>query len=159
MAQLKINSTLIKEAFRKSGINMSAASKLLGYGSSTLSSRLSQKEMTEEMVDKIVDLMNLKKSDIVIFPKSSGGVECKKEAGDTDKIISFICDVGKIQTDMLRELKELHDDMNKFMQAINTNIIDTTAELHQTSENVRNHSVSTNEKMNKIHNLMKYGGK
>lgn len=45
------------------------------------------------------------------------------------------------------------------LTALNTNLIDCTTELHQTAEAVRNHAVAVNQNMNKMHNLMKYGGK
>ena len=157
---IRINSELIKNEFKKKGIIAANVSRTLGYGSNTIAVCLSRSEMREEMIDKLSLLLNLKKEDIILPQDTSKNVHVQKSPKtETDRIVSYICDIGKIQTDILRELKELHDDMNKFMQAINTNIIDTTAELHQTAEAVRNHGVATNQNMNKIHNLMKYGGK
>lgn len=158
---ISINSELIKNAFKEKGLSMSATSRLFGYGANTISSNLNYGKMNEEMIDKIILLLNLKKEDIILQPKPEqvGGVKQEKPDTETDKIISYICDIGKIQTDILRELKELHDDTKTLLTAVNTNIIDTTTELHQTTENVRNFSVATNQNMNKIHNLMKYGGK
>ena len=110
--------------------------------------------------DEIAAEFGLKKEDIILQPEpEQGGVEQEKPNMETDKIISYICDIGKIQTDILRELKTIHDDAKQLLTAVNTNIIDTTSELHQAVENVKNHAVATNQNMNKIHNLMKYGGK
>lgn len=157
---IRINSDLLKNEFKKKGIIASNVSKTFGYGANTISACLSRNEMTEEMVDKLSLLLNLKKEDIMLPPETNKNVQVQKSPKtDADKIISYICDIGKIQTDTLRELKELHDEMCKYMQAINTNMIDATAEMHQTSEAVRNHGVATNQNMNKIHNLIKYGGK
>ena len=156
-----INSELIKNAFKEKGLSMSATSRLFGYGANTISSNLNYGKMNEEMIDKIILLLNLKKEDIILRPEpeQAGGVEQEKPDTETNKIISYICDIGKIQTDILRELKTIHDDARQLLTAVNTNIIDTTSELHQAVENVKNHAVATNQNMNKIHNLMKYGGK
>ena len=155
-----INSELIKNAFKEKGLSMSATSRLFGYGANTISAALSSGKMQEGMLDKIILLLNLKKEDIILQDEAEQ-VDAKQEKPDTetDKIISYICDIGKIQTDILRELKTIHDDAKQLLTAVNTNIIDTTSELHQAVENVKNHAVATNQNMNKIHNLMKYGGK
>lgn len=157
---IPINSELIKNAFKEKGLSMSATSRLFGYGANTISANLNSGKMQEGMLDKIILLLNLKKEDIILqHEPEQVYTEQEKPDTETNKIISYICDIGKIQTDILRELKELHDDTKTLLTAVNTNIIDTTTELHQTTENVRNFSVATNQNMNKIHNLMKYGGK
>ena len=157
---VKIDSDLIKNEFKKRGIIAANVSRSLGYGSNTISACISRGEMREEMIDRLSLLLNLKKEDITLPLEASKPVKKQKSPeADIDRIVSYICDIGKIQTDILRELKELHSDINKSMLAVNTNIIDATRELHQTTENVKNHSVATNQNMNKIHNLMKYGGK
>lgn len=156
----KINSDLLKNEFRKKGIIAANVSRSLGYSSNTIAACLSRGEMREEMIDKLSLLLGIKKEDIMLPPETIKPVKVQKtQETDADRIVSYICDIGKIQTDILRELKDLHDEMNKYMQAINTNMIDATAEMHQTSEAVRNHGVATNQNMNKIHNLIKYGGK
>ena len=158
MATVNIDSDEIKKLFKESNIKVSVVSKMMGCGESTLSSRLSQGKMTEELLEKIATLFSVKKETLLAKPSTEqvlGGVE----QNSTEKIISYIQDVGKILTEINREIKELHNDMKTFLTALNTNVMDTTVELHQTAENVRNHSVSTNQNMNKIHNLMKYGGK
>lgn len=157
---IPINSELIKNAFKEKGLSMSATSRLFGYGANTISANLNSGKMQEGMLDKIILLLNLKKEDIILQDEPEQvHTEQEKPDTETDKIISYICDIGKIQTDILRELKELHNNMNDFLKAVNTNVIDTTSELHQTTENIKNFSVATNQNMNKIHNLMKYGGK
>lgn len=156
-----INSELIKNAFKEKGLSMSATSRLFGYGANTISSNLNYGKMQEEMIDKIVLLLNLKKEDIILQsePEQVGGVEQEKPDTETDKIISYICDIGKIQTDMLRELKELHNNIKELLTAVNTNILDGNTENHGAAENIKNFAVATNQNLNKIHNLMKYGGK
>ena len=157
---ITINSDLLKKEFKRRGMIVANVSRTLGYGSNTISACLSRSEMKEEMIDKLSLLLNLGKEDIILPPEGNETAHTQKgQKTETDRIISYICDIGKIQTDILRELKELHDEMNKHMQAINTNMIDATVEMHHTSEAVRNHGVATNQNMNKIHNLIKYGGK
>lgn len=155
-----INAEFIKESFKRKGIKPAVASTLLGYGRNTITAALSNGRMSDDMFNKIVLLLDVNEEDAMLYAIPEQGVVKQETIKETPgNIISYICDIGKIQTDILRELKELHDDTKTLLTAVNTNIIDTTTELHQTTENVRNFSVATNQNMNKIHNLMKYGGK
>lgn len=157
---IPINSELIKNAFKEKGLSMSATSRLFGYGANTISANLNSGKMQEGMLDKIILLLNLKKEDIILqHEPEQVYMEQEKPDTETDKIISYICDIGKIQTDMLRELKELHNNIKELLTAVNTNILDGNTENHGTAENIKNFAVATNQNLNKIHNLMKYGGK
>lgn len=158
MGQLvTINSEYIREAFKNKNISQRGMSIALSLQSNSISASLTQGSMPEDRLEKICAILDIpiEKAKITADEKSQVGVEqpSKKD------VISYICDIGKIQTDILREIKELHDSMTKLLTAVNTNVIDTTSELHQVAEGVKNHSVATNQNMNKIHNLMKYGGK
>lgn len=154
----KVNSEKLKKMFKEKNLMQVSISRALGFSDNYISSRLSEGEIPDDRLEKICMVLNISPESVKLEKdpqKTDGGVTTLQEKD----IISYICDVGKILTDLLRETKELHDDTKAYLTALNTNIIDSTTELRQVGETVRNHSVATNQNMNKMHNLMKYGGK
>lgn len=152
----------LKEEFTKRGISIKDAGRQMGRSEKYIFNKFVNGALSPADAKIIAALFGINPVTYVIDePKimKPQVVVGKGSIADTDKIISYICDVGKILTDILRETKEMRDDIKALLTAINTNVIDTTSELHQASEAIRNHGVATNQNMNKIHNLMKYGGK
>lgn len=159
MSKAHIKSEVLKQAFVDRGLTQRGISVALGRQENHISSCLNIGKMDEDLLEKICVILGIPVSDVKKQPpekreKPQGGVK-----SDPDKIISYICDLGKIQTDMLRELKELRNDIKELLAAVNTNILDGNTENHNAAENIKNFAVATNQNLNKIHNLMKYGGK
>lgn len=138
---------------------MQAVSRLFGWGTSTLSSRLSVGEMTDEQIEKIATLFNMRKDDLILKPDSGPVTAAEATAGDADMIISYICDIGKIQTEILREIKDFRKDVVVAIDTVNGNVAVCAKETHNTGEAVRNGSVAINKNVSNIYNHLKFGGK
>ena len=166
MEYIHIDSNRIRQAFNDRNLKQSDISRALGHHENHISANLSYGKMDIELLDKLCMILGINKNDVIRktppkkTQKPQGGVEKgpDPDAG-TEKIVSYICDLGKIQTEMLRELHDLRSDRKELLNAVNTNILDGNVEAHNTAENVKNFAVATNQNLNKIHNLMKYGGK
>lgn len=160
MSKTHIKSEVLKQAFLDRGLTQRGISVALGRQENHIASCLNIGKMDEDLLEKICVILGIPVDSVKKQPpekreKPQGGVT----HGDQDKIISYICDLGKIQTDMLREIKELRNGIKELLTAVNTNILDGNTESHNAAENIKNFAVATNQNLNKIHNLMKYGGK
>lgn len=166
MEYVHIDSNKIRQGFNDRKLKQSDISRALGHHENHISANLSYGKMEADLLDKLCMILGIDKADVIRKApqekpqKPQGGVEENPDPdAGTEKIISYICDLGKIQSELLRELHDLRGDTKELLNAVNTNILDGNVEAHNTAENVKNFAVATNQNLNKIHNLMKYGGK
>lgn len=141
---IKVNKDFIKDFIAKKGMKITALSKEMGHDQSYITNMLRSGSMPQTELKLLCLLTGMKEEDAV---KTDNAPKKLEELSDqnTELIISYIQDLGKIHTDTLRELKELKDTFGKLMTSFN--------------ESQENHRVEAHKDSQQLLNYFKYGRK
>lgn len=171
---VSINVEFLNEAFEKEGLKKATVSKLLGYNDKAVSNWFVRGKMPSGIFEKICDVLSVKPEDAIMPEQEPADKEQPPAAGEpsasmaqaliyatnksNDTIISYIQDVGKIMTDMLRENRELRTELKLLKDQLAVQQNSTLKILNAMADRNDRFFVSSNSIMNKILNQMKYGG-
>lgn len=165
---VKINVDALKAAFKKAGRTYAEADRMFGFTTNRISSCMYSGSMRQDELERICMLLNVKFEDMKAKepekpkeqkePVVKAGGEAYEQAmlyavtNASKQIVSYIQDLGKIQTDLLREINELRADIRRANEA-------TIAQASAAAEKANNYYVAASGRMEKIFNQMKYGAK
>lgn len=175
ITSVKINVDALKAAFKKAGRTYAEADRMFGLTTNRISSCMYQGSMRQDELERICMLLNVKFEDMKakepekLKEQKEPGVKAGGEAYEqamlyavtnaSKQIVSYIQDLGKIQTDLLREIKELRADIRRANEASYTQADELAKQAHAAAEKAGNYYVAANGHLNKIYNQMKYGAK
>lgn len=140
----KVNTAYIKDYLSKSGGKVTALSKEMGHEQSYLTNMLKKGSIPQPELKLLCLITGMDEKKVT----QMDAVPEKQEAlsdQNTELIISYIQDLGKIHTDMLREIKELKEMLGKSL-----------TDIHESQENFR---VEAHKDLQQTLNYFKYGRK
>ena len=140
----KVNVSYIKNYICEKGLKITTLSKEMGHEQSYLTNMLKKGSIPQQELKLLCLITGMDEKNVTQMKTVPEKQEALSDQ-NTELIISYIQDLGKIHTDMLREIKELKEMLGK-------NLTD----IHESQENFR---VETHKDSQQILNYFKYGRK
>lgn len=173
---VKIDSTYIKGALKKAGIKHVTASRFLGMPDNGMSAALNRGSLRKETLDRLCSILDIpvEKCIAIEKPKEETPTPEKDATSANDNaiqalifaigqyhkdIVSYLQDLGKIQTELLRSVKDMHKDLLEAQSVSNGKKDELITLLTDAKDCGKNFHVSCNSHLNKIFNQMKYSPK
>lgn len=137
MKLVNLNVEYIKEQIKAKGIRQIDLGPKLGHNKSYVSSAFYSKTMPQAEFSLLCLLIG---ADEKKARMTSGG-EKKEQTSDEncEIIVSYIQDLGKIETEMLRQMRDEHEAVMKVLNEISETLKDLKAEEHRDSQQVLNY--------------------
>ena len=121
--RVKLDSGYIRKFFKDNGLSIRGMSREMGKKEAYLESRLYSRTMALSDFKLMCLMAGMKEEDKQAEPEKKVDVKgCIDE--NTELVISYIQELGKIQTELLRELKEMKKDQKEQLEAISGKMTD-----------------------------------
>lgn len=150
-----IDPVYIKEYLASKGISNPAAGQMVRRSSKFISSALNRRRIDEGILAFLCSMTGMDEERAKTIPQKKQKEEPKEEpqekAADdalmlhTEMVVSYMQDLGKIQTDTLRELRELRHEQKELITKL-------TAELHELNVYIKNDAPASKGQRTAINN-------
>lgn len=160
-----VNATYIREYLAEKGLKQAKLGEELGYGKSYMQTALARGVLPMAQIKAlcVVTGMDYKKATTVEkhaekVADTGGGVTIAELRELTEMIISYMQDLGKIQSDILRELKDMKIREKEHQEKMYNTLHDLDIYIRNAGAEARKSRITTNNNLSTIFNYIQKKG-
>ena len=152
-----INAEYMNEMIKAAGKTKDGLSQEMGFGRSYLNNAQARNKMQKLSAKYLCAVMNGDYEKLTTMPKVKERKPVGNETDTAEIIVSYIQDVGKINSDIVREIRELRQQEHEEFMKVSAALTETLSLLRSMATDNRNIHTTINNKLVEMNNRMTSG--